>query len=347
MALEQILEVCLRDFRPQLNRSPTMDISDVIWSKAKLVFRNAMSLMSWLRWFLRKKRQSLFRIHLSHLLAVTLAIMVAIRERHEIQLMMLKREFPTRGALLILILTILTFVAAAWELLGNKLTTSPQEIRFQYGMSELLHKLQELSATERGEPLRQKWDSFVEEFLDIAANIFSTKYLFWRSRVHTGLMVKRPYQNSLRLSKWSGGAAYDEKLEIPIPLDDDYSDSGPAALAYKKKGLVYVPRKDREHPKEAWPFYQFVEPRLQATGQGLTDFQYKAEDPYYCWRKSAQAQQEDFRTVLCVPIGDLGVLNFSVKRLDPFIDRDFFMAETLAGLLTHADALIHDRLGSY
>src|SRR6266478_7484058 len=95
-------------------------------------------------WSLRKLRQSFVRIHLTHSLAFCLAVIVGIRERREIYTMIWCREPLTPFQGLILSATVLTFGAAAWEFLGNKLTTSAQEIRFQQGTDELLKELRDL-----------------------------------------------------------------------------------------------------------------------------------------------------------------------------------------------------------
>lgn len=46
---------------------------------------------------------------------------------------------------LIVTITVITILAAGWELVGNKLTTSPQEIRFVTAMRSLLPSLQKLT----------------------------------------------------------------------------------------------------------------------------------------------------------------------------------------------------------
>jgi len=271
---------------------------------------------------------------------------------------------PFQG--LILSATVLTFGAAAWEFLGNKLTTSAQEIRFQQGTDELLKELRDLwgvvqnKRTLGHQAVEEKWESFTDNFLDIAANIFSVRHFGWNSKAHSGLMVKDPDNQSLILKKFSTGAGYKPGLKIPIPYDNNYEESGPAALAFKEKTLVYVPKvyvpkKEREHPKNAWPFCrewktsrrkqqpereEFYERPAAHLDEG---FYYKAGNPQPCWKPSAEQEQEKFRTVLCIPIPSLGVLNFSTKRRDPFIDRDFFMAECLAAFLAQANAFTRGR----
>jgi hypothetical protein len=294
-------------------------------------------------WFSKKKLQSIKRTHLSHILATILLILVFVREWPELSNMLWGFSWPTLFGYLILLVVFLTFVAARWELYGDKLTTSPQELRFHWGAKRSLKKLEELRSNlwSTSDPQRA-FDSFVNELVEIAAGNFSIKY--W---VDAGVMIKDPDQDSLVLEYWSSLAEYPEGLRIPLPVAGDYSKTGPAGVAFADQVLVYVPSKKA---KRAWPFVSLDDPEIT----GLPEPRYQPDYPVVCWI-DAPPRFEDFRSVICVPIVTLtgvsptikfGVLNFSTKARDPFVDRDFFMAEFYAAILTQAFIALTDRLST-
>src|SRR5579859_2001096 len=215
--------------------------------------KDARTNFSYFGWFLKKDWQTFKRTHLSHYLAAALCILVTIREWNTLCDLLVGLRWPDPLGWLILIITLLTFIAALIERFGNKLSTSAQEIRFQFGARQLLEELEKLRDLRGSQTaIELGFTSFVQRLLDIAAKTFSAS-----SIVDAGLMVKIPNKEALKLTQWSGGAKYDEALEIPIPTNGKFEQSretGPAALAFKKNHLVYVPQKDRENPKEAWPF---------------------------------------------------------------------------------------------
>jgi hypothetical protein len=230
----------------------------------------------------------------------------------------------------------LTLLDAWWALRRNNLTTSPQELRFQSGMKDLLGELKKLSQFQgTRENIEKKFDDFAVFLVGVAARTFSAK-----AQVDAGLMIKNAVTNMLELKKWSRGAQYDETLEIPIPTGEEFSDSGPAALSFKRLQLVYLPRKDRDRPKKAWPF------QLVSKAASVPEFDYVTSLTHRCWKKALTSDKEDFYSVICVPIEDFGVLNFSTKMRDPFIDRDFFMAESYASILGHAAMITRDKIPS-
>jgi hypothetical protein len=119
--------------------------------------------------------------------------------------------WPTLLGYVILLVVALTFVTARWELFGDKLTTSPQEMRFHFGAKRCLRKLEDLrSELETSEP-KKAFDSFVNDLLETAADTFSVKY--W---VAAGVMVKHPDENSLVLEYWSSLSECLKGLTIPV-----------------------------------------------------------------------------------------------------------------------------------
>src|SRR5271170_1044410 len=111
---------------------PRKFFNDVVAS----VRQAAHAVWNWLvnySWILKKKLQSVRRTHLSHILAIVLLILVVVREWPEITRMLLGYSLPTFFGFLILVIVTLTYITAGWELFGDKLTTSPQELRFHWG----------------------------------------------------------------------------------------------------------------------------------------------------------------------------------------------------------------------
>src|SRR5438445_798986 len=143
-------------FRNLPNRNP--EAFKKIWEG----FHEVWVGLSYRGWILYKNWQSLARTHLPHVLAVVLAGLVAWRERREILGMICSLAWPDPFGLLVLLVTILTFLDAWWALRRNKLTTSPQEIRFQSGMKVLLDKLEDLTEFQgTRESVGKQFDDFV------------------------------------------------------------------------------------------------------------------------------------------------------------------------------------------
>jgi hypothetical protein len=282
------------------------------------------------RWIRKKQVQVFVRKRLSHILAISLAMLVVVRESEIFKDLYRAPRLPSLFEVLVLVLTASTIAAAIWELFGNKLTTSPQEIRFLHGTRLLLSELEKLAYDKSASAsASDRLDNFLTGFLEI-----TSKTLCGRKQVDAGFMVKLPGGDALKLVKASRRAKYPLGLEIPLP--NGAAPTGPAGVCFDRTQLVYVPKKNR---KEAWPF------RLVAGDSGE---KYEPSEPIECWVPAPDPRLEDFRSVLCVPVAvyaekdkknRFGVLNFSTKARDPFLDRDFMMAECFASILSHAVAL--------
>jgi len=269
-------------------------------------------------------------------LALLLVALVAYREWDEVAPLRWRYGWHRPPVWLVLLIVLLTLGAAVWEIIGNKLSTSRQEIRFVFGVRSLLLGLEKLARTqEQGDKNKARFNEFLESFLDITASTFSG-----HSRVDTGFMVKHPSKESVLLLRSSRQAPYPESLEIPLPSGTDGSKTGPAGVCFARTQIVYVPKKKR---KEAWPF---------SRGDDKDEYpdRFQVEPPCHCW--VAVAHLENFRSVLCVPVAvysnenertRFGVLNFSTKKRDPFVDRDLLMAECFAGILGQAFAAVRRR----
>lgn len=223
--------------------------------------------------------------------------------------------------LLVVIIILGTVAAAGWEVFGEKLHSSHRDASFLQKMRLLLRRADEfqakgtdVSATEVGE--------FIAAVLDAAC-----KTLCGRTEVAAGWFAAR--NNVLRLVEATSNANYFEELAIPLDLPGE--GPGPAAVAHKlsERRIVYMPDKETE---EAWCI-------LPIEGEG-DRFRYPA--PVKAgWYSTPDPKFEDFRSVLCVPVrfrlGEdelkMGVLAFSTKKRDPFLNRDFVMAECFANIL--------------
>lgn len=246
--------------------------------------------------------------------------------------------FFSKVEFLIVTITLITILAAIWELVGNKLTTSPQEIRFVTAMRSLLPSLQKLTYGEDREPdLEKRLNGFLEGFLEV-----TSKTLCGKTQVDAGFMREIPNQKKLELHKSSKLADYPPELFIPVPdlasttmpdsegVEEEKEDGpGPAGVAYARLQTVYMPFK---RLKRAWPF--------QLIGR-----RYEPSEPSEGWIPAVLPSYEKFCSVLCSPVAvyrkknskrPFGVLNYSTRARDPFVDRDFAMSECFSNILAQA-----------
>src|ERR1044071_6923722 len=115
--------------------------------------------LSYVRWIYKKKIQVWLRTYLSHALAIVLAFLAFLREMPELKHIYqyivhafngnrpeMSRMYQSGDVglftILVLVVIVATLFAAFWEIKGNKLTTSPQEVRFVTTMRLLLQELE-------------------------------------------------------------------------------------------------------------------------------------------------------------------------------------------------------------
>lgn len=291
-------------------------------------------------WIYKKKVQVFRRTHLSNFLALLLAVLAFYREWPELRRMaqLVKDDWPHVGQMiqsghvgfidiLILIIIVATVGAFIWETWGNKLTTSPQEIRFVTAMRLLLQEMEKFIYGKDREPDPDKrLEQFIDAFFKVTCNTLCGK-----KSVHGGLMLEAPSGENIVLFQSSEGANYPEDLVIPIPTNDGSQEKSPAGVAYQEQTLVYMPKKEK---RLGWPF------RFDKDA-------YEPSEPTKGW-VSVDANFEHFRSVLCLPVAiyqkrnlatqrdlktPLGVLNYSTNSRDPFVDRDFVMGECFSSIL--------------
>jgi hypothetical protein len=299
-------------------------------------WRKYLKFSAWIAW---KSLQVFVRKHLSHVLAIGLAVLVLFREAPELLPLGLK---PTWW--LIAFGTVATAVAALWEIYGNKLSTSPQEVRFLATMRLMLFELEKFSHGIRNElNLEQRLEQFISDFLD-----FTTATLCGHKRVDGCLMIEVPEKKVLTIYKSSRDAKYPapNKWEIPIPTDASVK-TGPAGISYNHLKIVYVPIK-------SWGWGCPFELKQRDNGKEV----YEPLGPYHGWVDAPSPELEKFTSILCVPVAvhtqasemrAMGVLNYSTDSFDPFVDRDFLMGECFGSILaqvleiTRIEALRRDQ----
>lgn len=289
-----------------------------------------------LLWIIWKEGQVLYRSRLSLVLSSVLAILVVYREREELSSIMWGLLSFTHWPgwfpdMFILILTLLTIAAAIWEIKGDKLSTSPQEVRFAIAIHNLLILLEKFGYGQEEITL----DKFISDFLEI-----TRKTLCGKKNIDCGLMFYDDSRNlSLRIS--SKDSNYPERLILPVLSPDRYSECGPAAVAIDTLKITYMPFK---RWKKAWLFTD--DPRKDGERPG-----FKASDLDVGW-VSVDPALENFRSILCLPVAlyveeekkeRKAVINYSTTHFDPFVDRDFIMGECFASILAHAFAIAREK----
>lgn len=288
-------------------------------------------------WFLKKFIQVNIRKHTSVVLALILAVGVCVEKNRELLEMGRFQHWPTRLEWFVLSLIVLTVLAAVWEFKGNKLTTSPQEERFLDGMRYLLFELEKFSHGQdlTADEVDVRLARFIQGFLEI-----TTRALCGKKRIDAGLMVRMSDKKTLVLQFISKSANYQKGLVIKIPSNVDRGDVSPAGetLAHDEPHLTYMPKKKKER---TWVFQS-----------DDLEGRYKALRSIVGWVNTIKPEFQDFRSVLCVPVAvyqkedeklSFGVLNYSTKVRDPFVDRDFMMAECFASILAQAFAVAQQK----
>jgi hypothetical protein len=290
-------------------------------------------------WVIKKNIQVWIRKQLSHWLAIGLAIAVTYRE-HSLFVQLYRdwlcRTKPSWFDVFVALLLVATIVAAGWEIWGNKLSTSPQEIRFLRGMRSLLLEMEAMvfGGKMSQEQAEKRFSEFVQGFLRITSSTLCA-----HKKVDAGLMMKVLNSERLRRTHVSDAAKFDVGFEIPLPSAMvSERDSGPGGISFHRAKLVYMPSVKKR--KEAWPLSLAELSKAEHETYALDGI------PIPAWIKAKDPSYEDFSSMLCVPVGKdregrtrYGVLEFTTVAKDTFVDRDFMMAECFASILSQAAAI--------
>ena len=312
---------------------------DKVEETAKTEWRRARKLYYVIK-FLAKKTTIIFiRSHMSHVLAVTLAVFAIIREI--IEYFHYNSLFqPWAWFAFIIGLSVFTVFAAIWELFGNKLATSKQEVRFIVGMNKMLKKYnvyeRNLEKSFSAEESKQLLQTFLDDLLKSSSEIICGKHtvdvaLMLEDQGIKCLVLDRDkfYQNQT-----SDNRAYPTDLNIPL-VEKPADLIGPAEIAFKKR--VYIAHMPDKYKKIGLLFTQ---------NEGEV---YGYADVFEGWFPANNSSNENFRSVLAVPVMSyrdedaskmvneiLGVLNFTTHKKDLFVDRDYITASCFSILVAQA-----------
>jgi hypothetical protein len=171
---------------------------------------------------LKKKTQVRLRKHLSKWFALALVILTLFREVPELSAKYFAGRVAALDSVIIRVhhwqvshallfdslvvgIVLATLAALAWERWGNKLTTSPQEVRFVTATYELLLLLEEfIFGTDRLPNLDERLDKFVEKFLQYTTEAISSKTvdgcLMWELEATTWFFSKSQKTRPIMMS---------------------------------------------------------------------------------------------------------------------------------------------------
>lgn len=286
-------------------------------------------LLSYLSGWARKKKLQIFiRSHLSHTLALLLAVSVLLRELPEVSGKFFHPGEMRPWDIFIISITAVTVIAALWEFGGNKLATSPQEIRFVLGIRWLLARLEKFKREIEGgdyADTSKKLDDFFDFFLKVTSNTLCGK-----KDVDAGLMLYQESEGKLALHKYTPGAIYQDDLKIPIGTHVTDARKGPAANSFESGLVAYMPKKAK---------------RIGILLEAKEGEEYRLVKIFRGWYQSQSEREEEFCAVLSIPItiyakerekSNYGVLNYTTVKGDPFVPRDYIMAECFASILAQA-----------
>ncbi len=202
-------------------------------------------------------------------------------------------------------------------------------------MRVLLAELEIFAYGKDKEPnVKKRLEDFIKSFLDL-----TSETLCGKKSIAAGLMLLNPNTKKLELTMASSAADYPIRLEIPLPDDENKTMTGPAGHAYQRVKIIYMPLKSWGY---SFPFE-------------LSEERWEPSEPTTGWILASPPDKEKFHSVLCIPVAlyheknkkdRYAVLNFSTKRLDPFVTRDFLMAECFASILAQALHLAKQEVGS-
>jgi hypothetical protein len=286
-------------------------------------------LLSYLSWWVKKKRLQIFlRSHLSHVLALFLALLVMFRERHDLYEVWLHPSSTTFWHVFVIFITICTLLAAIWEFSGNKLATTPQDIRFVLAIRSLLTQLEKFKREMEKKAFPERVNRFTD-FSDLFLKLTSNT-LCGKKEVAGGLMIYQMEKENLSLLTYTPGSMYQHGLEIPLTGTLKKDQKGPATKAFESGAIAYMPKKDK---------------RIGVLLEAAQGESYSLVDMFKGWYPSQSATEEKFGAVLSVPVSiynaegekvNYGILNYTTVKRDFFVPRDYIMAECFASIMAQA-----------
>ncbi|MDQ1636765.1 MAG: hypothetical protein QOF62_104 [Pyrinomonadaceae bacterium] len=271
------------------------------------------------------QRSKNLRIHLRQKLSLDLALILSvgiiIRESEMFGLELIpKRATP----FLILPLAVLTFIAALWELRGNKLSDSPQDINFMKGMEHLLTRLETfVFGDDQPGSTAERAEQFTKEVIAHTCNT-----LCGGKKISGAMLLVNEPHTELTLVCPQPEGSFQEGLKLQVPNGDPNIPVSPGGVAFREAKITYMPRKKGGEKRECsllfdWHGYQWT-------------------SHVHGWVRTMLESQESFRSLLCIPVTTYrnlneswssGVLTFTTTRRDPFVPYDFQMGRCFSKVL--------------
>lgn len=279
------------------------------------------------RWSKKKRLAIFLRSHLSHIFALVLAILVLIREIPEMGVVFHPSNIQL-WHIFILGITGATIIAAYWEFRGNRLATTPQEIRFVLGIRSLLTQLEKFKREIIGKSFSDKFDN-LSDFCSLLLKVTSNT-ICGKKEIAGGLMFYQNNKGILALHSYTPGSMYQHGLEIPLGKGIRKDQKGPATKAFETGQIAHMPNKSK---------------KIGILLEAVQGERYRLAEMFKGWYDSQSAAEENFSAVLSIPVTiyanqgekiNYGILNYTSIKGDPFVPRDYIMAECFASILAQA-----------
>jgi hypothetical protein len=272
----------------------------------------------WTRW---KNLRVHFRQKLSLDLAVLLSLGIIVRESDLIGLKLIPQQAMP---IVIIPLAILTFIAALWELKGNKLSDSPQDINFMRNMEHLLMRLETFVL---GEDELGNTDEIVTKFTDEVIAL-TCNTICGGKEINGALLLVNEPKTELTLVCPQPAGSFQLGLKLQVPNGDPDIPVSPGGVAFREGRITYMPKKKGGGKEECSLLFDW--------------HGYNWTSHVHGWVRAMLESQESFRSLLCIPVTTYrkvneswssGVLTFTTTRRDPFVTYDFQMARCFSKIL--------------
>lgn len=320
-----------------------------IWEKIHEVRAYLLTTLHELRaylWTIRKKFTIHFRTSVSRYLALILSVLMIIRESSFLLGRLLGyggsapdgpqlELVPEKAmAFVIIPLSLLTLLALYWEFRGNKLSDTPQDRNFLKHMRGLLTfmETQVISDKEPGD-IGERIKKFSESLM-----AWANDTLCGNKTIQSAMFLPNDVHTELKLEWAKPEDCFQMGLVLPISSEDSDQSKSPGVESFRRTRITYMPRK-KEGEKKVQCSLLFDEPGFRWT------------EHVHGWIKPASPGHENFRSLLCVPVGpaldrrtsaQYGLLTFTTSHRDPFVTQDFQIATCFAKVL--GQALFYARL---
>lgn len=300
---------------PPLNK--TWEAVNKVWEAVKEQLHELRVRM----WTRNKNLRIHLRQKLSLDLALLLSIGIIIRESEMFGLELIP---PRAMPFLILPLAVLTFIAALWELRGNKLSDAPQDINFVRNMVDLLTRLETFVLGEdQSGSTAERAMQFTDEVIAHTCNT-----LCGGKKINGAMLLVNEPHTELTLVCPRPEGSFQEGLKLQVPNGDPNIPLSPGGVAFREAKITYMPKKKGGEKRECSLLFDWH------------GFQWTSH--VHGWVRTLLESQENFRSLLCIPVTTYrnlnqswssGVLTFTTTRRDPFVPYDFQMGRCFSKVL--------------